>query len=297
MSILIDEKSRILVQGITGKEGLFHSEQMRKYGSNIVAGTAPGKGGGWVLESKVPVLDSVAHAIDATGADCSVIFVPARSASDAILESVAAGIELIICITEGIPIMDMLMIKAYMQRSHSRLIGPNSPGILSPGRSKAGIIPGNIAIEGNVGVISRSGTLTYEVVYALKNSGLGVSTCVGIGGDPIIGTTFKDALVMFEEDPQTEYIVMIGEIGGDDEEEAAKVVFSHMSKPVFAYIAGESAPPEKRMGHAGAIIEKGVGSAHAKIEALGKAGVGMAHHPEEFPTLILDLEHKKRGDL
>jgi len=248
MSILIDEKSRILVQGITGKEGLFHSEQMRKYGSNIVAGTAPGKGGGWVLESKVPVFDSVAHAIDATGADCSVIFVPARSASDAILESVAAGIELIICITEGIPIMDMLMIKAYMQRSHSRLIGPNSPGILSPGRSKAGIIPGNIAIEGNVGVISRSGTLTYEVVYALKNSSLGVSTCVGIGGDPIIGTTFKDALVMFEGDPQTEYIIMIGEIGGDDEEEAAKVVFSHMSKPVFAYVAGEAPHPKSAWG-------------------------------------------------
>lgn len=286
MSILIDKKSRILVQGITGKEGLFHTEQMRLFGSNIVAGIAPGKGGGWVLDNKVPVFDSVSFAMETTAADTSVIFVPAAYATDAIIESINAGIELIVCITEGIPIKDMMIVRAMLRNSNSRLLGPNTPGILSPEQSKVGIIPNNITFSGNVGVVSRSGTLTYEVVNALMQKGIGVSTCVGIGGDPIIGSNFTDILELFEMDPHTETVVLIGEIGGNDEEDAAQFIASKMTKPVLAYIAGESAPPEKRMGHAGAIIEKGSGSARDKIEALTHAGVKIAHHPEEFPQLI-----------
>jgi succinyl-CoA synthetase alpha subunit len=287
MSILIDQSSRILVQGITGKEGLFHTEQMRNFGANIVAGTTPGKGGMWVLDNKIPVFDSVEYAVETTGADTSVIFVPALYATDAIFEAINAGISLVVCITEGIPIKDMMLVKAYLRSTDTSLIGPNTPGILSPGKSKVGIIPGNIAIEGNIGVISRSGTLTYEVVYSLKQAGLGISTCVGIGGDPIVGTSFTQLLEMFENDPQTETVFLIGEIGGSDEEDAARFISTNMSKPVFGYIAGESAPVDKRMGHAGAIIEKGVGSAQSKIDALSKAGVVIAHHPEDFAHLLL----------
>lgn len=287
MSILLDQNSRIIVQGITGKEGLFHAEKMLDYGSNVVAGSSPGKGGEWVLDGKVPVFDSVKMGVELTGADTSVIFVPALAAFDAILEAVDSNIKLIICITEGIPVKDMLLIKSYTKDKNIRLIGPNSPGILSAGKSKAGIIPGNIASHGNIGVVSRSGTLTYEVIYALKRAGLGITTCVGIGGDPILGSSFTDILYMFENDPDTEKIIMIGEIGGLEEERASEYISSEMTKQVFAYIAGVSAPPEKRMGHAGAIIERGVGSVESKIRILQMAGVLIAHHPEEFPEIIL----------
>lgn len=293
MSILIDQSSRILIQGITGKEGLFHAQQMHDYGSCIVAGATPGKGGEWVLDGKVPVFDSVRMGVDLTGADTSVIFVPALYATDAILEAVDAGIALIICITEGIPVKDMMLVKSHLKHTGTRLIGPNSPGILSPDLAKAGIIPGNIAIPGDIGVISRSGTLTYEVVYALKAHDLGVSTCIGIGGDPIIGSSFTDILTMFEGDANTNKVVMIGEIGGSDEENAANYIGSEMTKPVFAYIAGETAPPETQMGHAGAIIEKGVGSTSSKINALNSAGAVIAHHPEQIPELIIKSSGNK----
>jgi len=288
MSILINNQTRIIVQGITGKEGLFHAEKMLTYGSKIVAGATPGKGGEWVLQGKVPVFDCVSTAVDVTGADTSVIFVPPLQAADAIIEAADAGIRLIICITEGVPVKDMMIVKSYLRTTKARLIGPNSPGILSPGQSKAGIIPGDVAIPGNIGVLSRSGTLTYEVIYALKNRGLGISTCIGIGGDPIIGSSFIDVLSMFESDPETESIILIGEIGGMEEENAAKFISVNVTKPVFAYIAGESAPLDKRMGHAGAIIERGVGTAKEKIAVLRNVGIQVAHHPEEFSDLILN---------
>lgn len=288
MSILINNQTRIIVQGITGKEGLFHAEKMLNYGSKIVAGATPGKGGEWVLQGKVPVFDCVSTAVDVTGADTSVIFVPPLQAADAIIEAADAGIRLIICITEGVPVKDMMIVKSYLRTTKARLIGPNSPGILSPGQSKAGIIPGDVAIPGNIGVLSRSGTLTYEVIYALKNRGLGISTCIGIGGDPIIGSSFIDILSMFESDPETESIILIGEIGGMEEENAAKFISVNVTKPVFAYIAGESAPLDKRMGHAGAIIERGVGTAKEKIAVLRNVGIQVAHHPEEFSDLILN---------
>jgi len=288
MSILINNQTRIIVQGITGKEGLFHAEKMLNYGSKIVAGATPGKGGEWVLQGKVPVFDCVSTAVDVTGADTSVIFVPPLQAADAIIEAADAGIRLIICITEGVPVKDMMIVKSYLRTTKARLIGPNSPGILSPGQSKAGIIPGDVAIPGNIGVLSRSGTLTYEVIYALKNRGLGISTCIGIGGDPIIGSSFIDVLSMFESDPETESIILIGEIGGMEEENAAKFISVNVTKPVFAYIAGESAPLDKRMGHAGAIIERGVGTAKEKIAVLHNVGIQVAHHPEEFSDLILN---------
>ena len=288
MSILINNQTRIIVQGITGKEGLFHAEKMLTYGSKIVAGATPGKGGEWVLQGKVPVFDCVSTAVDVTGADTSVIFVPPLQAADAIIEAADAGIRLIICITEGVPVKDMMIVKSYLRTTKARLIGPNSPGILSPGQSKAGIIPGDVAIPGNIGVLSRSGTLTYEVIYALKNRGLGISTCIGIGGDPIIGSSFIDILSMFESDPETESIILIGEIGGMEEENAAKFISVNVTKPVFAYIAGESAPLDKRMGHAGAIIERGVGTAKEKIAVLRNVGIQVAHHPEEFSDLILN---------
>lgn len=288
MSILINNQTRIIVQGITGKEGLFHAEKMLNYGSKIVAGATPGKGGEWVLQGKVPVFDCVSTAVDVTGADTSVIFVPPLQAADAIIEAADAGIRLIICITEGVPVKDMMIVKSYLRTTKARLIGPNSPGILSPGQSKAGIIPGDVAIPGNIGVLSRSGTLTYEVIYALKNRVLGISTCIGIGGDPIIGSSFIDILSMFESDPETESIILIGEIGGMEEENAAKFISVNVTKPVFAYIAGESAPLDKRMGHAGAIIERGVGTAKEKIAVLRNVGIQVAHHPEEFSDLILN---------
>jgi len=288
MSILINNQTRIIVQGITGKEGLFHAEKMLNYGSKIVAGATPGKGGEWVLQGKVPVFDCVSTAVDVTGADTSVIFVPPLQAADAIIEAADAGIRLIICITEGVPVKDMMIVKSYLRTTKARLIGPNSPGILSPGQSKAGIIPGDVAIPGNIGVLSRSGTLTYEVIYALKNRGLGISTCIGIGGDPIIGSSFIDILSMFESDPETESIILIGEIGGMEEENAAKFISVNVTKPVFAYIAGESAPLDKRDGACGAIIERGVGTAKEKIAVLRNVGIQVAHHPEEFSDLILN---------
>lgn len=286
MSILVNKNTRLLVQGITGHEGMFHTQQMVQYGTNVVAGVTPGKGGEWVLDGKVPVFDSVKVAVEVTGPNTSVIFVPARTAADAIFEAADAGIELIICITEGVPVADMMRVRRFLDQRSVRLIGPNCPGLLTPGEAKVGIIPGNIAIPGNVGVVSRSGTLTYEVLAALRLSGMGASTCVGIGGDPINGTSFIDVLELFEADPHTEKIVMIGEIGGSDEEAAAEFIATRMTKPVAAFIAGQSAPPGKRMGHAGAIIEGGSGGAEEKIAALESAGVRIARHPEEIPGLL-----------
>ncbi len=286
MSILVNKNTRLLVQGITGREGMFHTQQMVAYGTNVVGGVTPGKGGEWVLDGKIPVFDSVRQAAEATGANASVIFVPARFAADAIFEAADAGMELIVCITEGIPVFDMMRVRAYIDHLDTRLVGPNCPGLLTPGAAKVGIIPGDIAIPGNVGVVSRSGTLTYEVLYALKNIGLGASTCVGIGGDPVNGTNFIDVLRMFEADPQTEKVVMIGEIGGTDEEKAAEFIANHMSKPVVSFIAGQTAPPGKRMGHAGAIVQGGTGTAESKIQALKAANVKVARHPEEIAELL-----------
>jgi succinyl-CoA synthetase alpha subunit len=286
MSILVHKTTRLLIQGITGHEGMFHTQQMVQYGTNVVAGVTPGKGGEWVLDGKVPVFDTVKVAVDVTGANTSIIFVPARAAADAIYEAADAGIALIVCITEGVPVADMMRVRKFLDQRSARLIGPNCPGLLTPGEAKVGIIPGNIAIPGNVGVVSRSGTLTYEVLAALRLAGMGSSTCVGIGGDPINGTNFVDVLELFEADPHTEKVVMIGEIGGSDEETAAEFIATRMTKPVVSFIAGQSAPPGKRMGHAGAIIEGGSGSAEDKIRALENAGVRMAKHPEEIPDLF-----------
>lgn len=286
MSILVDLNTRLLVQGITGNEGLFHTQAMVDFGTTVVAGVTPGKGGEWVMDGKIPVFDSVRIAAEATGANTSVIFVPARFSSDAIFEAADAGIPLIVCITEGIPVQDMMKVRNYLDQKQVRLVGPNCPGLLTPGEAKVGIIPGDIAIPGNIGVVSRSGTLTYEVLYALKLVGRGVSTCIGIGGDPINGTDFLDCLTMFEEDPHTDQVVLIGEIGGTDEEKAAEFIGDHMTKPVVAFIAGRTAPPGKRMGHAGAIVEGGSGLAADKVKALQSAGVRVASHPEEIPSLL-----------
>ncbi|MCI0852989.1 MAG: succinate--CoA ligase subunit alpha [Chloroflexi bacterium] len=286
MSILIDKQTRVLVQGITGREGLFHASQMMDYGTQVVAGVTPGKGGDWVLEGKIPVFDTVERALAATGANCSVLFVPARFVMDAMFEAADAGVPLVICITEGVPIQDMMKVRRYLDQEGVRLVGPNCPGLLTPGESKVGIIPGHITDPGSIGVVSRSGTLTYEVLYALQLRGLGVSTCVGIGGDPINGTGFTDVLQMFEDDPHTEAVVMIGEIGGSEEERAAEFISSSMTKPVVGFIAGRSAPPGKRMGHAGAIIEAGSGMAADKIAALQSAGVRVAEYPEAIPELL-----------
>jgi succinyl-CoA synthetase alpha subunit len=286
MSILIDKNTRLLVQGITGNEGLFHTKQMWDYGTNIVGGVTPGKGGEWVLDGKVPVFDSVRSAAEITGANAIINFVPARFATDAMFEAADAGIPLIVCITEGIPVQDMMRVRQYIDQKGVRLVGPNCPGLLTPGQAKVGIIPGNIAIPGNIGVVSRSGTLTYEVMYALKLANMGVSTCVGIGGDPINGTNFIDCLEMFEADPFTEKVVLIGEIGGSDEEKAADFIADYLTKPVVSFIAGQTAPPGKRMGHAGAIVEGGSGLAVDKVKALEKVGVKVARHPEEIPSLL-----------
>lgn len=288
MSILADKNTRLLVQGITGHEGLFHTQQMILSNTEVVGGISPGKGGDWVLDGRLPVFDSVKLAVEATGANASIIFVPARSAADAIFEAADAGIPLIVCITEGIPLQDMMRVCSYLEQTHSRLIGPNCPGILNPDEVKIGIIPGNISIPGNVGVVSRSGTLTYEVLYAMKRVGIGCSTCVGIGGDPISGTNFIDVMELFEADPHTDKIVMIGEIGGNEEEKTADFISNHMTKPVVGFIAGQTAPPGKRMGHAGAIIEGSTGLAADKIKALETAGVRVVRHPEEIPLLLKD---------
>jgi succinyl-CoA synthetase alpha subunit len=288
MSILVDKDTRLLVQGITGREGAFHTEQMIAYGTNVVAGVTPGKGGGWAVGG-VPVFDTVREAVDATGANTSIIYVPARFAPDTIFEAASAGIGLIVCITEGIPALDMLRVRAYLDTTEVRLIGPNCPGLITPGEAKVGIMPGHIHTRGDVGVVSRSGTLTYEVVYALTLRGIGQSTAVGIGGDPINGTSFVDVLQMFENDPETRQVVMIGEIGGSDEERAAEFVATRMTKPVTAFIAGQTAPPGKRMGHAGAIISGGKGTAADKISALTAAGVKVARHPGEIAERVAVL--------
>jgi succinyl-CoA synthetase alpha subunit len=287
MSILINKQTRLLIQGITGNEGLFHAQQMLTYGTKVVAGVTPGRGGEWVLGDKVPVFDSCRAAVDATGANVTVIFVPSRGAPDAMYEAADAGIPLIVCITEGVPIQDMMRVREYLDQKKVRLVGPNCPGLLTPGESKVGIIPNDISISGNVGVVSRSGTLTYEVLYSLKQNKLGVTTCVGIGGDPINGTNFIDCLDLFETDPRTEMVVMIGEIGGTDEEKAAQFIAANMTKQVVSFIAGQTAPPGKRMGHAGAIIEGGAGTAADKVKALEAVGVKVARHPEEIPSLLV----------
>ena len=287
MSILVSRETRLVVQGITGREGAFHTIQMIQYGTPVVAGVTPGKGGGWV--EGVPIFDTVQEAVDARGANTSIIYVPSRFASDAVLEAADAGIELVVCITEGIPVSDMVRVRAYLDQKGVRLIGPNCPGVITPGEAKVGIMPGHIHRPGPIGVVSRSGTLTYEVVYALTERGLGQSTAVGIGGDPIIGTTFIDALAMFEEDADTEQVVLIGEIGGTDEEQASQFIADRMTKPVTVFIAGQTAPPGKRMGHAGAIIEGGTGTAADKIAAFKAVGVRVANHPAEIPDLVASL--------
>ena len=284
MSILVNKDTRLLVQGITGREGLFHTQQMIAYGTKVVAGVTPGKGGEWA--AGVPVFDTTKAAVDSTGANCAIIYVPARFAPDAMFEEADAGIPLIVCITEGIPVLDMMKVRSYLDRKGVRLVGPNCPGLLTPGEAKVGIIPGHIAKPGNVGIVARSGTLTYEVIHALTMRGMGQSSCVGIGGDPVNGLNFIDVLALFNEDPHTDQVVMIGEIGGTDEERAAEYIADHMRKPVVAFIAGQTAPPGKRMGHAGAIIEGGSGLAADKIKALEAARVKVARHPEEIPDLL-----------
>ncbi len=285
MAILVDKNTRLIVQGITGREGTFHTQQMIAYGTNVVGGVTPGKGGEW-FEGKVPISDTVREAKEVTGANCSIIYVPPRFAADSIYEAIDAEIPLIVCITEGIPISDMIKVRARLDQSKSRLVGANCPGLLTPGQAKVGIMPGYIATPGNVGVVSKSGTLTYEVVNALTQRGMGQTTCVGIGGDPINGTNFIDVLQLFENDPETEKVVMIGEIGGTDEQKAAEFIAAKMTKPVVSFIAGRSAPPGRTMGHAGAMVEGGVGSAEEKIEKLRAAGVKVAMHPEQIPDLL-----------
>jgi succinyl-CoA synthetase alpha subunit len=284
MSILVNKDTRLLVQGMTGREGLFHTRQMIAYGTRVVAGVTPGKGGEWV--EGVPVFDTVRTAVDSTGANCALIFVPARFAPDAMYEAADAGIKLIVAITENMPVQDMMKVRQYLDQHGVRLVGPNCPGLLTPGEAKVGIIPGHVARPGNVGIVARSGTLTYEVINALTQHGKGQSTCVGIGGDPVKGLDFIDVLKLFNDDPHTDQVVLIGEIGGTDEERAAEYIADYMSKPVVAFIAGQTAPPGKRMGHAGAIIEGGSGLAVDKIRALEAANVKVARHPEEIPELL-----------
>ncbi len=284
MSILVDKNTRLIVQGITGREGGFHTQQMIEYGTNVVGGIRPGKGGEWI--GNVPVFDTVKSAVEATEANASIIFVPASAAPDAIFEAADAGIPLIVCITEGVPVLDMIRVRAFLDQKGVRLVGPNCPGLLTPDEAKVGIIPGHIAHPGSIGIVSRSGTLTYEVLNAMRLRGMGCSTCVGIGGDPINGTSFIDCLHLFEEDPATEKIVLIGEIGGTDEEKAARLIADHLTKPVVSFIAGRTAPPGKRMGHAGAIVEGGTGTAQDKIRALEAVGVKVADHPEQIPDLL-----------
>jgi succinyl-CoA synthetase alpha subunit len=285
MSILIDHNSRVLVHGITGRDGSFHTKQMLDYGTQIVGGVTPGKGGSLVHE--VPVFDSARDAVKKTGANVSIIYVPERFAPDSIVEAADAGVSLVVCITEGLPVHEVMKIRQYLESKQVRLLGPNCPGLISPGKSKIGIMPGHIFKPGPVGLISRSGTLTYEIVYNLTQAGFGTSTCIGIGGDPIIGTSFIDTLSLFREDNETESIVLIGEIGGDAEEKAAEYIQQHLShKKVVAFIAGRTAPPEKRMGHAGAIVSQGKGTAESKVEALEKAGVRVAEKPSDIPGLL-----------
>ena len=287
MSIFIDRDTKVIVQGITGATALFHTHEMRDYGTNIVAGVTPGKGG--QKAAGVPVYNTVQEAVDATGATTSVVYVPAPFAADAIVEAVDAGVELVICITEHIPVLDMVKVKRYMEGKNTRLIGPNSPGVLTADECKIGIMPGYIHRKGHVGVVSRSGTLTYEATYQLTQAGIGQTTTVGIGGDPVNGTNFIDVLKAFNEDPETYAVVMLGEIGGTAEEEAAAWVKEHMTKPVVGFIGGKTAPPGKRMGHAGAIISGGKGTAAAKIEALEDAGIAVAETPSVIGETLIQV--------
>ena len=284
MSILVNEKTRLLVQGFTGREGTFHSQQMIEYGTNVVGGVTPGKGGTKHLER--PVFNTVAEGVKATGADVTVILVPPAYSADAILEAADAGVALVVCITEGIPALDMVRVSNVVDKSKTRLIGPNCPGIISPGKCKIGIMPGRIHKQGNVGVVSRSGTLTYEAVHQLTQLGIGQSTCIGIGGDPIIGTTFLDAIKMFNDDPDTHAIVLIGEIGGNAEERASEWIKANVKKPVVGFIAGQTAPPGRRMGHAGAIISGGQGTAKDKYAAMNAAGIHTVETPADLGSRI-----------
>jgi len=285
VSIFIDGRTTLVVQGITGRDGSFHAKQMLEYGTCVVAGVTPGKGG-QKFESKVPIFDTMTRAVAETGANTSVIYVPPMFAADAIMEAADAGIKLIVAITEGVPVLDMTKVYPFVREHGARLIGPNCPGLITPGKSKVGIIPGRICTAGNIGVVSRSGTLTYEVVYQLTRAGMGQSTCVGIGGDPINGTNFIDCLAAFEKDPDTHAIAMMGEIGGTDEQEAATFVKEKMTKPVVGFIAGQTAPPGRRMGHAGAIISGSSGTAAEKISAFEQAGMGVAKRPRDFVDLL-----------
>ncbi len=284
MSIFIDQSTKVVIQGITGRDGSFHAKQMMEYGTQVVAGVTPGKGGQDF--DGVPIFDTVEDAVKATGASASVIYVPPAFAADAMFEAADAGIAFIVCITEGVPVLDMTRVDPYVREKGARLLGPNCPGLISPGKSKVGIIPGHITMPGNVGLVSRSGTLTYEVVYKLKGAGIGTTTCVGIGGDPINGTSFIDCLRAFEADPETKAVVMIGEIGGTDEQEAADFVKASMTKPVVGFIAGQTAPPGRRMGHAGAIISGSAGTAEEKMQAFRDNGIGVAQRPLDVVGLI-----------
>jgi len=287
MSIFINRQTKLVVQGITGRDGSFHARQMLEYGTAVVAGVTPGRGG-QTFEGKVPVFDTLADAVAATGANASVIYVPSRFAADAVYEAADAGIPLIVCITEGLPVLDMTRVMPYVRERGARLIGPNCPGLISPGDSKVGIIPGQICLPGRIGVVSRSGTLTYEVIHQLTRHGMGQSTCVGIGGDPIIGTNFIDCLAGFQADAATDAIVMIGEIGGTDEQNAARYIAEHVRKPVVGFIAGQTAPPGRRMGHAGAIISGSSGTAAEKMEALKAAGVAVMQRPADVVPLLTE---------
>ena len=284
MSILVNKNTRLLVQGITGRDGSFHAGKMKEYGTNVVGGVSPGKGGQNI--DGIPVFNTVEEAVKTTGANTSIIFVPAPLAADAILEASEAGIELIVAISEGVPTLDMVKVMPYLKKNGTKLIGSNCPGLITPGEALVGILPGNIFLKGNVGLMSRSGTLTYEMVNQLTTNGLGQSTCVGIGGDPVAGLYYQELLQMFEDDPETDAIVLIGEIGGDAEERAAQYIKEHITKPVVAFIAGQSAPPGKRMGHAGAIISSGSGTAEEKIAAFESVGVPVAYRPVEIPELV-----------
>jgi succinyl-CoA synthetase alpha subunit len=285
MSVFINKDTKLVIQGITGRDGSFHAKQMMEYGTQVVAGVTPGKGG-QKFEGTVPIFNTVADAVQATGANTSVIYVPPPFAADAIMEAAASGVSLVVCITEGVPVLDMTKVYPFVKERGVRLIGPNCPGLITPGEAKVGIIPGRICTPGPVGVVSRSGTLTYEVVYQLTRAGIGQTTCVGIGGDPINGTNFIDCLAAFEKDPATKAIAMMGEIGGTDEQEAAEFVKQHMKKPVVGFIAGQTAPPGRRMGHAGAIISGSSGTAQEKLEAFAAAGMGIAKRPIDFVELI-----------